>query len=366
MKILYYIYGLNVGGAETYIYNVLQKIDFERYHIDFVIQETNNGNDNLVNLCKKIGAEIHCIPKFYKRPFSSYKALKKILLSNEYDAIHVHCNSLLNFSPILCAQTMDIPVIVHSHNTSSKLGRVGNIFHYINRGLMMNNVIRVACGKNAGEWMFGNKDFLILNNGIMIDKFAFSSEKRERIRTLYKIPSEKKIIGHIGRFVPEKNHRFVIDVVKQLNKIHNNYILMMVGDGPLKDSCMEYAKESLTDECVIFTGNVNNPEEYYSAFDCMLFPSLYEGVPFTLVEAQASGLPIISSSNVTKVVNITNCVEFLPIHKSIDLWIGRTMSILSGNTDRINNSEKMNGSDYDIRVTIKKLTDIYDKIMLRM
>ncbi len=207
MKILYYVYGLNVGGAETYIYNVLQKIDAKEYHIDFVIQEEKNKNINVLNWCEKNKARIYRIPKFFKKPFRSYKALKKILQSGKYDAIHVHCNSLLNFSPIMCAKSMNIPLIVHSHSTSSSRGIIGNFFHYIIRDIMMDNVIRVACGEKAGKWMFGNRDFLILNNGIIVDKYTFSSKKKDKIRKQYNIPFDKKIIGHIGRFVPEKNQK---------------------------------------------------------------------------------------------------------------------------------------------------------------
>ncbi len=139
---------------------------------------------------------------------------------------------------------------------------------------------------------------------------------------------------------------------------------MLVGEGPLKDNCMEYGKNALSNENIIFTGNVSNPEDYYSAFDCMLFPSLYEGIPFTLVEAQAAGLPVVASNNITKEIQITNSIEFLSLDESIESWMNHIVSAVKDDSDRIKNGARMGKTNFDIEIALERLTSIYDEIAI--
>lgn len=365
MRILFYIFGLNIGGAETYIENILKKINIEEYHIDFALQDHNNHNIRLLRLCKEKHCRIIYVEKFYKNPFRSYYQIKDVILDGKYDLVHVHANAFINVLPIIASVYKGIPVVFHSHNTSSNFGAIGNIIHKINRNVFAKKVYRVACGEKAGKWMFKNLSFDILNNAIDLNTFKFSQDSRNKIRSSYKIKDNQHVIGHIGRFVEAKNHDFIIKCFSEYIKKDPDALLMLVGDGNLKESIINQCKDLNIQNKVIFTGDVNNPANFYSSFDCLLFPSVFEGLPFTLVEAQASGLKIIASQNVTADVDVTGNIKFIKLDSPIGEWVKALEKCMTAKNDRSLEYKRMIGSIYDIDNEVKKLEKIYDKLYTR-
>ena len=362
MKILYYIYGLNIGGAESFIYNVVDAIKTELYHIYFVLQIENNQNKRLIELLRKKGCKIYIISSFFKKPVKSSIELRKLAIN--YDAIHVHINALINISPILIGRLIGIPVIIHSHNTSSNKGFTGNLLHKINRLIWNKKIYRVACGVEAGRWMFGKKKFDVIDNGINLQKYCYSYKYRKEIRSRYGIGIDDIVIGNVGRLVKAKNHAFMLDCFQKFQERYNNAWLILVGDGELKKELLAKVQQ-LGIKNVIFAGNVSDTNKYYSAFDCMLFPSVFEGMPFTLIEAQASGVPIVASDIITRDVNITKNIEYVSLNEDIAVWceiISNTMVL--GNM-REKNLNIMEGSIYDIATSVKKLEEIYKSLIGR-
>jgi glycosyltransferase involved in cell wall biosynthesis len=364
MKILYYIYGLNIGGAESFIFNVLTKIDMKKYHIDFILQSEKNENAKLIDLARNKGCHFFYIEPFFNNPIKSCKELKQI--AKDYNILHVHINAMINISPILIGRQLDIPVIVHSHNTSSNKGNIGNIIHFFNRAIWNKKICRVSCGKEAGRWMFCKKDFQVIDNGINLNSYRFSNEYRNELRNKYQIGENDVVIGNIGRFVEAKNHKFILECFVLFQKQHENSWLVLVGDGELKEELENKAKE-MQIKNVIFTGNIHDAYKYYSMFDCMLFPSIFEGLPFTLIEAQASGLPIVASDSITKDVNVTKTINYCSLNNTASDWCEIIETSIRKNygINRTTSNEKMIGSIYDVETSVKKLERIYTRLSVR-
>lgn len=361
MKILYYIYGLNVGGAETFIYSVLSSIDTNRYHIDFVLQSHDNRNERLLNLCDEKDAMIHYVHQFHKALRKNIKETEKVIKDGNYDLIHIHQNAMINVAPIIAARKCRVPVIMHSHNSLSNAGKLGMLIHKANRTVYASKVIRLACGKEAGKWMFGKQDFQIISNAISLDRYAYSEEYRSEVRNKYSIANDTKVIGHIGRFVAAKNHDYILDIFKRIEQ-NQNVVLLLVGDGELKKHIIDRIKSEKLTEKVILTGNVDDAYRYYSAFDVLLFPSIFEGLPFTLVEAQASGLSCLVSNNVTKDVKVLDCIKYIDLESPITVWENELTKYLTDQENREEKSSKMWGSVYDVNQMIIELEKQYDLI----
>lgn len=355
VKVLHVIHGLNIGGAEGFIFNVIRSMSHEDYQFDFVIQNQNMGNLQMKEYIEGHGGKIFLITDFRKNLIKHISEYKEIL-KNGYDYVHIHNNSLINPIPVIYGNKYGSKVILHSHNTSNGTGgRIGFFIHKINRKLFIKkNTIRVACGIEAGKWMHGKNNFIVLHNAVDLEKFKFSTSKREEIRRQLGIKNEL-VIGHIGRFVPEKNQQFIIDFLVYAKKNHPevNLKAILCGNGPLKESVEKYAHINGVGERIILTGNINNPDYYYSAFDCFVLPSLFEGLAFVAVEAQASGLPVVASSCNTPEIDITGNVKFLSLKDSFENWYSYIMSGLV--SDREQEGKKLINSDYDLSKICEKL-----------
>lgn len=361
LKILQFIYGLNVGGAETFIINLLESIDGDDYKFSFVIQDSNISNNKIKLLCDEKKYKIYIVPKFNVALFKHIKELRNLLDKNNFDCIHIHMNAILNIFPILIANKKKIKIVLHSHSTKNNSGGLlGRIIHILNR-VIVNNFIpitRVACGVEAGKWMYGNKNFYIVDNAIALNKYAYNENYRMKLINKYSSKGYK-IIGHVGRFTEVKNHDFILRCFSQYLLVHPKSILCLVGDGPLKKEIQKQTKILGIEKSTIFVGNVDNVNEFYSYFDCILFPSLFEGLPFVLIEAQVSGLPIICSDRVTKDIKVTDIVSFLSLNDDIDKWIKEIDNKINMIIDRQKYCELFKGTKYDIKKLVTKMKQIY-------
>lgn len=357
-NVLQVVWGLHIGGAETFLYNVLSKLDAKEYHIDFVIQDPEITNIKLYKLCKKNRWKIYKIPPFNRKFFSYVKAMRMIL-QQPYDVVHIHMNALINIIPVLLAYRNNKKVIIHSHNSNNNLGgKIGRIVHLLNRKIIKPmKISNVACSDLAGKWMFGNEDYLLLENGVDIDTYKYSMQARERIRREFGIEG-RTVIGHVGRFVEAKNHEFILHVFKQYLFQDKDAFLMLVGDGPLRKHIEEIANKMEISGHTIFTGERQDTREFYSAFDSFLFPSLFEGLPFVLVEAQSSGLPIITSDRVTREIDLTSNIHFLNLEENINEWVKAVNTKIDSN-ERLAFSERMKKTKYNIEFTVNEVKQLY-------
>ena len=269
------------GGVESVVMNYYRNIDKEKIQFHFLCDE--DSTDIPYQEIEKLGGKVIIIPP-YQKLFKYQKELYRIFKENNYKIVHSHINALSVF-PLRIAKKAKIPVrIAHSHSTSNKKEWKKNILKMILRPLSKlyaNNYF--ACTEYAGKWLFGKKvverkELNVINNAIDLKKFEFNENTREDLRKELGIKEDVLVIGHVGRFMKQKNHEFLIDVFEKAIKQDDNIYLILVGQGPLEDKIKEMAKEKGIEYKILFLGQRNDVNKLYQAMDIFVLPSLYEGL----------------------------------------------------------------------------------------
>ena len=220
----------------------------------------------------------------------------------------------------------------------------------------------MCCSEHAGRWLFGDKEYdkgnvYLLNNAIDIEKFKYDERLRANKREELGIDDDTLVIGHIGRFVEQKNHRFLIDIFNEIHQKNKNSILLLVGQGPLMKEIKEKVEKLNLSRCVKFLGQRNDANQLYNAMDVFLFLSLYEGLGMVLIEAQANGLPCLASSEVPQTAKITNIIDFIDLKEDKNIWVEKILNTHSSR--RLDFFQKAVNGKYDIHCEAKKLEDKY-------
>lgn len=363
VRILYVIPGLNVcGGMESYAMNYLRHIDRSKYIIDFATHDV--GEENYVYEIESLGGKVYVLPRFSLKNIKPIKAqIKNILSENKYDIIHCHMANagMFYFNE---ARKQGIKVrILHSHQS-----KAADKFSHAVRNYPLLWLAKiyathfVACSKLAGDFLFGNEHYTLLNNAIEPEKFAPDIEARKRIRDELGITDDTLLLGHVGRLCPQKNQAFLLEVFKHILDFHPDSKLVLIGEGEdeglLKQKAMELG---IIDE-VIFHGVERNVAAYYQAMDVFCMPSLYEGLSVVAVEAQGSGLPCIFSDDISKETDLGGVVEFMSLKESPVEWAKKVVAL--GHTDRVGDpSELLDKSGYNINLEAENLVKYYDKLL---
>lgn len=240
---------------------------------------------------------------------------------------------------------------MHSHSTGCN--GLQRVLHYVCRPII-NSVAtdRFACGVEAGKWLYGRKDFITIANGIDVEKFCFSPITRVRYRQKLKI-GDKFIIGNIGRFAPEKNHALMMEIFREICNRRDDAVLIMVGDGELQNSIREKVTELNLDDKVLFLNTREDVAEIMQAMDLLCMPSLFEGLPVTLIEAQAAGLPCVVSDVITREVDVTGNLRFVNLKESVQVWGDMIEHV--PNVGRVEKAEEVKKAGYDVRDVAKEI-----------
>ena len=269
------------GGVESVVMNYYRNIDRDKIQFHFLCDE--DSTDIPYDEIEKLGGKVIVIPP-YQKLFKYQKKLYKIFKENNYKIVHSHINALSVF-PLRVAKKAGVPIrIAHSHSTSNKKEWKKNIVKNILRPFSKVYANKFfACTKHAGEWLFGKKiierkELNVINNAIDLKKFEFNEKTREDLRKEFGIKEDTIVIGHIGRFMKQKNHDFLIDVFNELIKKDENSILILIGQGPLLNKIKQKAINLKIEDKVKFIGQVTDVEKYYNIMDIFLFPSIYEGL----------------------------------------------------------------------------------------
>ena len=302
------------NGITSVILNYCRNINKDGLDFDFLIA------DRISSIYKeeleKSRVAVYCLPRKSKPLrylFETYKIMKK----NQYDIVHVHGNSSFMILDILPAKLTRIPIrIVHAHNTKCSNDKLHKLLLPVMEKLCTN---RFACGEAAGKWMYGEKTYLELKNGIDLRKYHHNDWIRQKYREKL-CAGDKKVIGHVGSFVEQKNHMFILDMYVRLLEEDKNNILLLAGAGPLFEEIKEKAKEKNISDNIIFLGVTSEVDKYIQAMDVLLLPSLFEGLPVVLIEAQAAGLNCIVSDKVTREADLTHSMNFLSI-SDVEPWV---------------------------------------------
>lgn len=349
------------GGVEAVTINYYRNIDKNKVQLDFICDEdsTNIPYEEI----ERMGGKVIIIPS-YSKPFKYHKALKRVLKEGNYKIIHSNINTLSVFS-LFAAKCAGVPVrIAHSHSTTNKKEKKKNLMKQVLRPFSkVFATDYMCCSELAGRWLFGNKEYdkgnvYLLNNAIDLDKFKYNESLRKKKRKELGIKDDTLVIGHIGRFVAQKNHDFLIDIFNEIHKKNNNSILLLAGQGPLMEDIKNKVKELNLEDSVKFLGQRNDANELYQAFDVFLLPSLYEGLPVVGVEAQAAGLLCYLSDDMTKETKVLDITKFMSLNNTPEEWADNILDDVK-KYKRIDTSKEMTAKNFNIKEEAKKLEEYY-------
>jgi glycosyltransferase involved in cell wall biosynthesis len=257
--------------------------------------------------------------------------------------------------PLKAAKKHGVPVrIGHAHNSSQPRDAKYLLKLFYKRLIAGQATQLFACSDEAGRWMFGNADFRVLNNAIDAGKYAFDAAIRSEVRHELGLPADALVVGHVGRFDPQKNHRFLVEIFEKMSK---DARLLLVGDGVLRPDVEQQAEALGIRDRILFTGVRTDVDRLLQAMDVFLMPSLFEGLPVSIVEAQAAGLPCLISDKVPIECKKTELVTQLPLAASSAEWAGAVLS--AAETSRRNTLEQIRGAGFDIRANAEWLQNYY-------
>ncbi|WP_138376510.1 glycosyltransferase family 1 protein [Dorea longicatena] len=322
-KVLCVVASLNAGGAETFLMKLLRCIDKSEYMMDFIVSAPGIYDEEVTSL----GGKIYRVPLRTEHPIKTFNQIRTIVKKNKYNNFLKLCDTPIGVFDLLAAKMGGATHIsVRSCNASSNTSKKKEMMYSILRPMF--NALsdcKIAPSDLAAEYTFGEKCFRNgsvkkLNNGIDLSVYKFDEKARKAIRNEYEITEDTEVLGHIGRFNQQKNHIFLIDIFNNYHKMKPNSKLLLVGNGELIEKVHKYVKNLGLDEYVIFAGIKKNIPQILSAMDCFILPSFYEGMPNTVIEAQATGLPCVISDTITREANITGLVQYISLNESFEQW----------------------------------------------
>ena len=345
------------GGRESVVMNSSRHIDHSKVQFDFIVDEDSTLIPR--QEIEALGGRIFIVPP-YQHVFAYQKTLVSLFGDQGWRIVHSHENALSVF-PLRAAKKAGVPVrIAHSHSTSGKGEHLRNMIKWgLRKFSRVYPTNLAACGIYAGEWLFGkDANFTVFPNAIELDRFAFDSEVRAETRQELGITDETFVVGHLGRFVKQKNHLFLLRTFAQLHAVIPQSMLVLAGSGLLLDEIKQHALEIGVVDSVLFLGQRNDAERLYQAFDVFTLPSLYEGCCVVGVEAQASGLPCLFSDVITREVGLTAKTEFLTL--DVATWVNALKNIAK--QDRTSRNIDVSVRNFDIESAAEKLTNWYIKL----
>lgn len=355
-RLLCVVSSMERGGAETFLMKLYRQLDREKYQFDFCVSNPKQGfyDDEI----KQLGGKIYLIPQKSRKPIASFLALKKIVKENRYKSVlRTSQQSLATLDLIAAKMGGATKLIYRSSNAGMAEGKFSKIINKIFSFLpkIVPN-IKVAPSTEAATFVFGKKAIdkgkvLFLHNGLNYNDFRFDVEKRKKIREELGI-RDKKVYGHIGRFNIQKNHMFLLEVFKNIYEKDNNSILILIGEGELRQQIFKKIEELNLISSVFILEPKKNVNEYLMAMDLFIFPSFFEGMPNVIIEAQATGLPCVISDSITKEANITGIVKYLDLNKGDKYWADFIMK--NTNTDRRDYYEEF----FEKKYCIEEVCDI--------
>jgi len=370
IRVLQVFTSMGRGGAESMIMNYYRNIDRTKVQFDFLVhREERAAFDDEI---EQMGGIIYRMPAINPiNPKKYYKALRKFFKTNNtYKIVHSHLNTFSIF-PLKIAQEFNISTrVAHSHTALQKLNVI-DYFNYKNIGDTIKYSIKsiqkkqihkysthcFACGDKAGKWLFGyNSNFKILNNAIDTKQFVYNNALSLKLKEEFGL-TENLVLGHIGNFTVPKNYSFILKVFKDQLNSKPNTKLVLIGNGPLLLDIQKRAKDYHIESNILFLGLRTNISELLQMIDVFVFPSIYEGLPVTLVEAQAAGLKILASDTITEEVKLTADIQFLPITEGTKPWVQAIQEL--GEVQKNNNYDKIVNGNYDIISNSKEIEKFY-------
>jgi glycosyltransferase involved in cell wall biosynthesis len=345
---------MNRGGLETMLMNYYRKLDRNKVQFDFLVHRKEAGDYEKEIL--ELGGRIFRVPNLNPLSINYYRELNKFFKYHKYKVVHCHLGCMSAF-PLRIAKKYGVQIrIAHSHSKSQDMDWKYPI-KLLSRYLIPRYTTHFfSCGEEAGKWVFRNRSFEIIKNAIDVEKFQYNIEEREEMRRKLQV-EDHVILGHVGRFSPAKNHAYLIDIFEAYSKKNPSAILWLIGEGNGKAAVQRTVKERGLEGKVTFWGSRTDVDCFYQSMDVFVFPSKYEGLPVTMVEAQTSGLPCIISDKVPKECIVTNLVQQVPLEGALKMWenaIDRAIKMKRQNT-----AEQIKEAGFDVSENVLKLQELY-------
>lgn len=369
LRILHVVGGMNPGGVETWLMHVLRRIDRERFRMDFLVHTTTPcAYDDEI---RSLGSEI--IPCLGPRnPFRYARRLRDVLARNDYTIVHSHVHHYSGLVLRVAAKAGVPTRIAHSHNDTSTLERTGSPARKLYLALMKRWIDRYAtlgfaCSRPAAACLFGadwatDNRYSVLYYGIDLKCFRANGLNPAAVRREIGIPSGAIVVGHVGRMAPQKNHLFLIDIFAEIRKREPRAHLLLIGDGPLRPAIEQRVQKHGLGNSVTFAGlRPDVPRLMLAAMDVFLFPSLYEGLPVVLIEAQAAGLPSVISNVVPPEVDLlSSLVSRIDLARASDQWAAAALAAaIPAVEGRSNSLQFIEQTDMNIDNGVARLTHVY-------
>lgn len=350
----------NYGGIESFIMNLYRNIDRTKFKFDFIDMESNDRDLAYSEEIEKLGGKIYKIPSRRENIIENKKQLTEIINKGNYDFIH---NNVLTWS---YSYGISIPlnktkgrVIVHSHNPDmDKKLFIRRILNQINRRYNHKNIIRLACSKKAGQWLFRDKEFKVVLNGIDTQLYKFNRNIRQDYRKKFHVENNRVFL-HVGRLSYQKNHIYLLKLFKNILRADPEAYLFLVGDGELHDKLVNLVQQMGLTSKVIFLGIRQDVYNLMQMSDCFLFPSFYEGLGIVLIEAQATGLPCLVSNVIPQEAFITPYIKKMDININPEHHVLNALKLSRMKIDRELGDAFVRDANYDIKNTVKIMEDIY-------
>ena len=347
IRILHVVTHMNRGGLETMIMNYYRNIDRSKIQFDFLTHRSKEEKKDYDNEIESLGGKIYHISRLNPFSYKYKKELRNFFKNHrEYNIIHVHLDCM---SGVVLKQAKKAGIrcrIAHCHSSNQDK----NLFYPIK--LIFKQLIPkyatdlFACGESSGKWMFGkNADFIVLKNAIDSKKYIYDCEKRSLARNELNIKENCLVVGLVARFSKVKNHIFLVDVFESLLQKHSNSLLVLVGQGECQENIKKIVKEKHIENNVIFLGLRSDVDFVLQALDFFVMPSLYEGLPLSVIEAQASGTKTFISDNVPQDCIVTDLVKQIKLSQSSEKWVDSILSEYPYNKENTKKDIEKNGFD---------------------
>lgn len=348
-----------MGGTEKFIKNLSESLDRTQYILDIMCY--HGINPTYEEYFKNNKSNIYHLPYYVKNPIAfGIQIFKFYKMHPEYKILYCHANhasTILYTLPIW--RKKEIKILFHSHNSSSS--------HFILHNFLSKIVKKrcdylFTCSDVAAQYMYGDeyRKAIFINNGIDLQEFKLNNQIRNELRTKYNITDEL-VIGHVGGFRKQKNHPFLLDIFKNVHSKMRNSRLVLVGDGELRPQIMEKIKEYDLEDSVFLIGNVSDVSRYYQMFDLFLLPSLYEGLPYAGVEAQASGTVCVFSDVIDKKIALTPLAHFLSLQEGAKEWAQWILK-QNGQFEKKDYNDEIENQGFGLKGIGDYYTSLFEKI----
>lgn len=368
IKIAHVAGGLTTGGVEAVLYNYFSHMNREDYELHYISYD--KPNEEVRKRFEELGFCVHEVYKKKEHFFKSCMQVVNILKENDIQIIHSHM-TLVCFITSFLAKLCGVKVsIAHSHLAQHITGIKKYIYGIFKWLTKITSDYYIACGNEAAIYLYGKKDVesgktMLMHNAIDTEQFSYNVEIRQQMRKQLGM-EECFCVGHVGRFTEQKNHMFLIDIFKEIVACKENAVLLLLGEGPLEDDVKAKVKALSLEKNVRFIGSSSEVYKYYQAMDVFLLPSLYEGLAVSLVEAQCSGVPVVTADTVTEEIHLAKEYEVLSLEDSPKKWADAVCVYCEKKEEIIKDRKEarkmIQNAGYDIENESRKLDAFYKGI----